>query len=79
MPRSIPALVKPALLVWARDRSGLTLEQAAKKLQIDAAVLERWESESSEERPTIAQVRRLGEIYKRPASSLFLTGPPEGF
>src|SRR5262245_33179789 len=77
MPRSIPALVKPSLLVWARDRSGLKSEQAAAKLQIDVATLERWET--GEERPTIAQVRRLGEVYKRPLAVFFLQEPPTDF
>jgi Zn-dependent peptidase ImmA (M78 family)/transcriptional regulator with XRE-family HTH domain len=77
MARSIPALVKPALLIWARERSGLTLEQAAAKLQIDVVILRQWES--GEERLTIAQVRRLGEVYKRPLAVFFLPEPPTDF
>ena len=34
MARGIPALVKPALLVWARERSGVAIEEAAAKLKI---------------------------------------------
>jgi Zn-dependent peptidase ImmA (M78 family)/transcriptional regulator with XRE-family HTH domain len=77
MPRSIPALVKPALLVWVRERSGLGVEAAAAKLQLDAGVLRDWESGS--ERPSIAQVRKLGEIYKRPLAVFFLQEPPKDF
>src|SRR5438552_7456685 len=77
MARSIPALVKPSLLVWARERSGLGVEQAARKLGIELAVLEKWEN--GEERPTIAQVRRLGEVYKRPLAVFFLQEPPTDF
>jgi ribosome-binding protein aMBF1 (putative translation factor) len=77
MPRSIPALVKPALLVWARERSGLTVEAAAAKMQLDADLLRDWESGSA--RPTIAQVRKLGDVYKRPLAVFFLPQPPRGF
>jgi Zn-dependent peptidase ImmA (M78 family) len=78
MPRSIPALVKPALLAWARERSGLKLEEVATKMQLDVSVLRDWEREGGE-RPSIAQVRRLGEIYKRPLAVFFLQKPPTDF
>ena len=36
MSRSIPALVKPALLIWAREQAGFSrLEDAAVKLNIE--------------------------------------------
>jgi Zn-dependent peptidase ImmA (M78 family)/transcriptional regulator with XRE-family HTH domain len=79
MARSIPALVKPALLVWARERSGVAIEEAAAKLKIETALLRAWENPDSEERPTIAQVRKLGEIYKRPLAVFFLQQPPTDF
>src|SRR6266853_3010255 len=77
MARSIPALVKPALLVWARERSGLRLEEAASKMKIDAALLRSWEDGT--EHTSIAQVRKLGEIYKRPLAVFFLQEPPHDF
>lgn len=77
MPRSIPALVKPALLIWARERAGLNVEAAAAKLQVETDVLRGWEGGA--ERPTIAQVRKMGEAYKRPLAVFFLQEPPRGF
>jgi Zn-dependent peptidase ImmA (M78 family)/transcriptional regulator with XRE-family HTH domain len=77
MPRSIPALVKPALLVWARERSGLKTEQVAAKMQLDQNVVRAWET--GDARPSIAQVRKLGEIYKRPLAVFFLQEPPKDF
>ena len=79
MARSIPALVLPALLVWARESAGLSIEEAAKKAEIDSETLIQWEKEDGEERPTIAKLRRLGEIYKRPIAVFFLPEPPKGF
>lgn len=77
MARRIPALVKPALLVWARERSGLSVETAAAKMQLEVVVLRDWESGA--ERPSIPQVRKLGEIYKRPLAVFFLPERPQGF
>ncbi|CAN5439049.1 hypothetical protein BH20VER3_BH20VER3_06030 [soil metagenome] len=77
MPRSISALVKPALLVWARERAGFGVGEAAEKIKIEAALLRAWEGGTK--RPSIAQVRKLGEIYKRPLAVFFLQKPPRGF
>lgn len=79
MPRSIPALVKPKLLVWARESTGLSLAQAAERTKFEVETLKAWESEDSGETPSIAQLRKLGEAYKRPIAVFFLSEPPQGF
>jgi Zn-dependent peptidase ImmA (M78 family) len=77
VPRSIPALVKPILLVWARERAGFAIEEAARKADFAVETLRAWESGVSH--PTIPQLRKLGEIYKRPLSVFFLPEPPKDF
>ncbi|HYG24680.1 MAG TPA: XRE family transcriptional regulator [Verrucomicrobiae bacterium] len=77
MPRSIPALVKPALLVWARERAGFAIEDAATKADIGVETLRAWEA--GESQPSIPQLRKLGEIYKRPLAVFFLSEPPKDF
>ena len=77
MPRSIPAQIHPELLVWARTTAGLTQEAVAKKVQIKPQLLQDWESGAAN--PSIAQLRKLGEIYKRPLAVFFLSQPPKGF
>lgn len=79
MPRSIPALVKPKLLRWARESAGLSLEQSAERTKIEVETLVAWESDDSEETPSIAQLRKLGDAYKRPIAVFFLSEPPQGF
>lgn len=79
MARSIPALVKPVMLSWARERSGLSIETAAARMKLDPALLEEWETDGGSEQPSIAQVRKLGEIYKRPLAVFFLPEPPRTF
>lgn len=77
MPRSIPALVKPELLVWARKSAGFTLDQAAELSDTDALTLQEWEK--GHEAPSIASLRKLGEVYKRPLAVFFLVEPPLRF
>ncbi len=77
MAHSIPALVTPALLKWARERSGLTLGQVGERADIHLTTLEEWEA--GHELPSIAQARKLGEIYKRPLAVFFLPEPPRDF
>ena len=48
-------------------------------MKIDAALLRAWEDEDGADRPSIAQVRKLGEIYKRPLAVFFLQEPPKDF
>ena len=77
MARSIPALVTPALLKWARERAGLQLIEAANRVDIHPTTLEEWEA--GHEVPSIAQARKLGEVYRRPLAVFFLPEPPRDF
>jgi transcriptional regulator with XRE-family HTH domain len=77
MPRSIPALVEPALLVWPRKTAGLTTEEAAKKAQTAPAQLAAWEA--GVDYPSIPKLRLLGVAYKRPIAVFYLAEPPQDF
>lgn len=78
MPRSIPALVKPELLVWARESAGFpSQELAAGSMGIHPLTLEEWEN--GHVSPTVAELRKLGEFYKRPIAVFFLDEPPRRF
>jgi transcriptional regulator with XRE-family HTH domain len=75
--RSVEALVEPALLVWARERAGYRVEDAAKKAQVSLQRLASWER--GEARPSVAQLKKLAEVYRRPLSVFYLTPPPKDF
>ncbi len=77
MSRTPEALINAALLVWARESIGLTLDDAAAKLRIASGRLADWEAGAS--RPSIAQLRKLAGIYKRPLAVFFLPEPQRGF
>lgn len=66
--------VTSAVLSWARETAGLTLDEAAKKLDLRPRRLIEWEE--GVDSPTLAQARQLAGIYGRPLAVLLLDEPP---
>ena len=78
MAKGTEALVKPSLLVWARQSAGYkTIEAAAQKARFATDQLESWENGDS--RPTVNQLRKLSHIYNRPLAVFYLSEPPKDF
>lgn len=73
-PRSVRAAINPDLLVWARETGGLPADDAAKKIGVKPARLAEWEA--GRLRPTVAQLRKAANVYKRPLAIFFLQRPP---
>jgi len=74
---SIPALVEPSVLRWARESIDLTPIAAARKIGVPDDRVAAWES--GEAQPTIAQLRRAARVYKRSLGVFFLSQPPKDF
>ena len=77
MAKRITASVKSELLIWARESVRMSIAEAAGKAKITEDLLFAWES--GEGSPSIPQLRKLGEAYKRPIAVFFLAEPPQGF
>ena len=77
MAKRIEAIVKPAMLVWARESARMDIETAARKVPVSPDRLDLWER--GEARPTINQLRKLGNAYKRPIAVFYLPEPPSKF
>jgi Zn-dependent peptidase ImmA (M78 family) len=78
MTKRVKATINPALLTWARTTAGYDdLSAAAEKLKVDEDQLAAWETGA--EQPTISQLRKLAELYKRPLAVLYLPKPPMNF
>lgn len=77
MARSVPALVEPAVLKWARNSRGLTVEEAAQKFKQEPQTIEAWEC--GEKAPTVAQLRCAAKFYARPLAVFYLPEPPTDF
>jgi len=63
--------ITPAVLTWARQRAGYTLEEAKR----DFRHIEAWES--GEAFPTYPQLEKLADKYGAPIAVLFWPEPPE--
>jgi Zn-dependent peptidase ImmA (M78 family) len=68
------AIIKPELLVWAREEAGLSLDEAAKKISIKSERLLSCEQGTSQ--LTVNQLRALSSAYKRPLAFFYLPEPP---
>ena len=78
MAKSVRALITPEVLKWARERRiKLEIDYAAKKLKIEPARLEAWES--GKEQPTFVQLKKIAKLYKTHISIFYLSEPPLDF
>ena len=71
------AHIRGELLVWARKSLRMGLEEAAERLGIPPDRLAAWES--GERKPTVAQLRNVARVYRRPLAVFFLPRPPRDF
>src|SRR4051812_19638626 len=62
--------ITPALVTWARLRTGLTLEEAAKSFK----KIEQWEAGKAT--PTYAQLEAIADAFKVPIAVFFFPEPP---
>jgi Zn-dependent peptidase ImmA (M78 family)/DNA-binding XRE family transcriptional regulator len=74
---TVKAKIKAELLVWAREESGLGTDEAAQKIGISPERLAEWEA--GEDGPSIAQLRKVAEVYKRPLAVFYLPEVPRRF
>lgn len=74
---SIPALVEPSVLRWARESIDLTPVAAARKIGVPDERVAAWESGDAQ--PTIAQLRKAASVYRRSLGVFFLSKPPADF
>ena len=65
----------PAIIKWARERSGYTLKEVADSINKDAETISNWESGNST--PTYAQLEKLADKCKRPIALFFFPEVPE--
>lgn len=69
------AIIKPALLAWAREEAGLSVEEAAKRIAVKPEHLLACE-QSEDHRLTVRQLRILSNAYRRPLAFFYLPQPP---
>ena len=71
------ALITPSVIKWAREKALYSIDTAAKKIKVNPSELKKWEKD--EKLPSLAQARKMSEVYRRPLASFYLSEPPKDF
>ncbi len=69
------APVNPDVLRWARLSLAIDLDKAAKTASVPTDKYQLWEE--GEDQPSIAKLRKLANLYKRPLAVFFMQQVPE--
>lgn len=73
--RSIDVKINPEIIKWARESSGFSIEEIAKKIKTTEEKYKKIESGIKS--PTFKQLDLLANYFKRPVAVFFLPRPPE--
>ena len=66
--------INPEILGWARERAGLSLEKAAKKIDLSLSTLTKMER--GERKPTRNQLNKIAKSYWYPLAVFYASQPP---
>lgn len=69
------APINGKVLFWARQQSGYSLEELSKKIGVKKEKFLNWES--GEVLPSLPQLKKISNVFKRPTSLFFFQDPPE--
>src|SRR5436309_9253876 len=75
MSPSLAIPINPAVLRWAREESGFTVERVAGRLAVKEERVLAWEK--GERQPTQRQFEELARFFRRPLGVFFLPRPPQ--
>lgn len=68
--------IVPAVLRWARERAGYSVEDVARRMKKDSSDIDAWETGA--DAPTYIQLETLAyDVYKRPIAIFFFPEPPQ--
>ncbi|HVS75244.1 MAG TPA: XRE family transcriptional regulator [Candidatus Acidoferrales bacterium] len=74
MSRSVQIRVHPLVLKWARESSGATVEDAAKRAKVPSGIFAKWENKGTA--LSLTQARGLAAYFRRPLAAFLLSEPP---
>ena len=69
--------INPEMLVWARKTMKLSIDLASKKIGVKPEKVEAWEK--GESFPTIKQLYKIANVYRRPFALFYFPKPPKHF
>lgn len=78
MASRVKASANPALIAWARESAGFTPAEAGEKIGVSAEQVTAWEAADGEQ-PSIPQLRKVANLFKRPLAVFYLPEVPATF
>lgn len=75
MARSIPAIVTPEVMQWARNLDRISIEEISQKVKVSNETIVAWEQ--GKEYPTLNQAKTLAKQYRVPFAYFYLPGIPQ--
>lgn len=75
----VKAQITPELLEWARLSAGLSPDEAAQKVSKTTTGERILAWENGKDKPTIPQLRKMAQAYRRPLSIFYLPERPKDF
>ncbi len=75
MRKTIPAIVTPEVLEWARNLDGITVSEAAKRIHVKEEKIIDWENGASQ--PSLRQMKELAKFYRVPYVFFYLPDIPK--
>lgn len=76
-PRTPVVTLSPAVLKWAREAAGYSIQVVSRRFHFTKGQLEAWETPPGPARLTLRQMEELAHYYKRPTAAFLLTAPPK--
>jgi Zn-dependent peptidase ImmA (M78 family)/transcriptional regulator with XRE-family HTH domain len=73
------AFINSALITWARETAGFSIPEASTRLGVTEAQLSSWEAIDQDDAPSIPQLRKLANLFKRPLAVFYLEVSPPRF
>lgn len=77
MPTAKAKAMSGKVMQWAREQAGLTAHELGERLKKDAAIVEAWEDDDSDEFPTLRQLEAVAAAVRLPLAVFFFPEPPE--
>lgn len=74
MAKSVPALVTPDVVKWARELDDLSVDEVSGKLKVKTVKIAAWENGS--DKPTLNQAKKLAKICRVPFVYFYLPDIP---
>lgn len=74
MAKSIPAIITPKVLQWARELDMITIDEVSTKLKVSSDKVIAWENGT--EYPTFNQAKNLAKQYRVPFAYFYLPDTP---